>query len=339
MATRFYFQSGSTPPVTPAFSASWSSTTGMVRLKMDTVKAATAFTDYACTVNPFGGGYTGVIQLVSRPLNGAQSITVSAVRAPIIRVKNSSGLADKDLAYIIRVFSQDGLTVRGTIRSFTFTNGADFGGSYSSRIGILDNLSALSAQDGDRIVCEIGLRNNSDGAGSNAFDVGDASASDLGTTTGETNQYNPWTEFGAITLSFQVEGGTDYTKTVSNSIRSFGPAPSTKWGSGATIMTWGTSNWGEGSEGLPVDVSKYLANSQTLDEVTTPQANFNLSFSHQLTSTFEGGSQTLTDQAGYYYVFVGGVTDSEDRADTTYTEVAASATVWTGGADPGTSWS
>ena len=37
---------------------------------------------------------------------------------------------------------------------------------------------------------------------------------------------------------------TDFSKTITNSIRAFGIGTSTKWGTG---MTWGTTKWGEGS--------------------------------------------------------------------------------------------
>lgn len=37
---------------------------------------------------------------------------------------------------------------------------------------------------------------------------------------------------------------TDFSKTITNSIRTFGIGPATQWGTG---MTWGSTKWGEGS--------------------------------------------------------------------------------------------
>jgi hypothetical protein len=327
----------------------------MTRMKMSTTKASTAFADYTTTANPFSGSYSGVAQFVSDPLNGAVSITASGWRPPIVRVKNNSGEATKELAYLMRVFTNDGSTVRGTLYSRNWTNGNDFGATYESRAPAQDNMTAVSAQDGDRIVIEVGFRNNGSGAGSNSIEIGDSAASDLGTTSGETNQYNPWSEIVALTLSFQT-GGTDHTQTVSNSItasqalaksvnkalslaiQTFGPAPSTKWGE-TYSMVWGTSKWGEGSLGLQTDVAKVISNSQTVDLSLSTVTAFNVSFSYQITSAFEGTQETLQDAAGYYYLFTGGVTDGDERATATYSEQSGALTSWTSGTVASTSWS
>lgn len=335
MATRFYFQAGTTPTVSPAFSVAWNSTTGMTRLKMDTTKASTAFTDYTTTSNPFGGGYTGIVQLISRPLNGAQDITASTIQPPILRVKNNSGLADKEVAYLVRVCTNDGSSYRGTAYAFTYNNGDDFGASYSSRVPAIDSMSLVSASDGDRIVIEIGIRNNTDGASSNSFEIGDNAASDLGTTAGETNQYNPWFEMSALTLSFQSEGGSNFTQTVSNSINTFGGGPSTKWNS----FSWGAANWGDGTNDLQTDVEKPLSESMSMSDAIGLSVAFSRSFSHSLDSTFEATNGTVTDASGYYRLFSGGVTNADDRSEVTYSQGTEAGTSWSSGTAQSTSWS
>ena len=338
MATRFYFQAGTTPPVSPAFAAGWNSTTGMVRLKMDTSKVATAFTDYPSSSNPFGGSYSGVAQFVSRPLNGAQTITATGLRPIVARVRNNSGLSDKEVAFVLRVCNQAGTAFRGTLLAQTFSNGADFSGSYTSRVPAQDNMTSVAAQDGDRLVLEIGFRNNTSGAGNNSYELGDSASSDLGTAAGETNQYNPWCELVSVTLSFQVEGGTDYTKTISNSIRTFGLGASTKWGA-TYSMVWGTSKWGEGTIDLQTDVAKYISNSYSVAETLSTETAFIKSFSYQLTLGFEGTEETLQDAAGYYILFPGDVRDGDERTSATYTEQSNASTSWASGTVAATTWS
>jgi hypothetical protein len=335
MATRFYFQAGSTPSISPAFDTGWTTTVGMTRLKMHITKASTALTDYTTTTNPFGGSYSGIVQLISNPLNGAQTVTASSVRPPILRVRNNSGLLDKELTYIIRVCSLDGSTFRGTALAFEYHDGAVFSGSYTSRVPGLNTMTSVAASDGDRIVLEIGVRNNADGASSNSIQIGDVASSDLGTSAGETNDYNPWCEFGAITLSFQGEA---HLKTISNTINAFGPAPTTKWGSGQP-MTWGSSKWGEGTIDLQTDVLKSLSEIITLSDALTGAAEFNRSFQETLSTSFEGVDQTLTDPAGYNRLFPGSVTDGDERVETEYTEGTAASTSWSEPSEPSTDWS
>jgi hypothetical protein len=335
MATRFYFQSGTTPTVSPAFSASWDSTTGMVRLKMDTEKRSTAFLEYSNSQNPFSGSYAGVAQLVSRPLDGAQTITASGWRPPIVRVRNNGGNQGKELAFVARVCSNDGSTFRGTLLAFTFSNGSDFQASPISLAPAQQSMSAVSAQDGDRIVIEIGFRNNTTGAGTNSVELGDASSSDLGTTAGEANPYNPWTEFVSLDLTFQSEGNS-LTKTVSNSLNLLGLSPSTYWG--ATYnMLWGSSKWGEGTRDLQVSFTKVLSNSITPSDTYTKSVSKLLS--EQITGTWEGVTQYLTDAAGYYWLFPGSVRDADDRVTATYTEASQASTTWTSATVTSTTWS
>jgi hypothetical protein len=302
---------------------------------MDTEKRTTAFLEYQNAINGGSGTYSGIAQFVSRPLDGAQTITATGMRPPIMRVRNHGGLQDKELAFVARVCSNDGSTFRGTLLAFTFSNGADFGGSPTSRTPTQDNMSSVAASDGDRIVIEVGLRNNTDGAGVNSLEIGDASANDLGTTAGEANQYNPWSEMVSMTLAFQSEGNA-LTKTISNSINLLGLSPSTKWGS-TYSMVWGTSKWGEGTLDLAIEIGKLISNSVTPSDSYTREVGKSLT--NELTSTFEGSRQNLIDSAGYYWIFPGSVSDADDRATVTYSSSSVASTTWTSGTVGSTTWS
>lgn len=128
----------------------------------------------------------------------------------------------------------------------------------------------------------------------------------------------------------------DFTKTISNSINAFGLGPSTKWGS-TYNMVWGSSKWGEGTLEIQTDVVKSLSETVTVSDSLSK--SISKPFSFEITSTFEGTQQNLTDAAGYYWIFPGGVTDADERASTTYTEGTAASTSWSSGTAGSTTWS
>jgi hypothetical protein len=130
----------------------------------------------------------------------------------------------------------------------------------------------------------------------------------------------------------------DHIITISNSINSLGPAPSTKWGSGSPYtMTWGTSKWGEGTQDLIVEMIKLITNT-----VTPSDALFNSIdkvVGNDLTVTSETTSEELLSGNGYFYLFPLPTTDAEDRNLSTYTSGTAAATTYIPASQPSTSWS
>lgn len=133
---------------------------------------------------------------------------------------------------------------------------------------------------------------------------------------------------------------TDFIKTVTNSIRTFGPAPSTKWGAGsAYTMSWGSSKWGEGTEDLVTEIAKSLSESVTVSEaISDLSVGFSRTFENGLSFDSETTMEGLSDNAGYSYVFVKPTTDAESRnlssfsclpvGSLTYTSMPAGSTVW-----------
>lgn len=127
----------------------------------------------------------------------------------------------------------------------------------------------------------------------------------------------------------------DFSVTISNTINAFGNGPSTKW----NLFSWGGANWGQGSVDLQTDVIKALSESFTLSDALTITADFVWTLSNELTPTFEASNETLSDAAGYDYVFVGGTSNASDRAATSYTAGSAGATTWASSSTVSTSWS
>lgn len=123
------------------------------------------------------------------------------------------------------------------------------------------------------------------------------------------------------------------TKTVTNSIRSFGPAPSTKWGG----FTWGAGNWGEKGANLTRAIGKLISNTQLSDSTISKQPSV-LAFQESLAFTFEASHEYLS-QGDYFYVFPKPSTDAEERALTTYTSVSRQSTTYTSMVTATTVWS
>lgn len=130
----------------------------------------------------------------------------------------------------------------------------------------------------------------------------------------------------------------NHTISISNSINSFGPAPSTKWGTGSVYnMTWGSSKWGEGTIDLQVDVVKILTNSVILSGAVNI---FDIVpvISNSLVFTSETTNEGLRTANGYYYLFTGPTTEAENRNQSTYISGTGASTSWTQASAAGGTW-
>lgn len=206
--------------VAPAFDSGWESTGGADRLRMHTAKQSTALATKTASIPGFTASDALVRQYVSDPLNaGSISGTVKA----IIQAKEGSASLDQRAQLVIRVVSNDGATVRGTLLAMdtgalanefsatALTNRRFPKGSSGA------TLSAVSAQAGDRIVVEVGYRQHASlfssfyavlfGYGWGQLRFGDTGA-DLAENETDTGAGSPWLEFSQ-TLSFQAGGAPD----------------------------------------------------------------------------------------------------------------------------------
>ncbi len=141
----------------------------------------------------------------------------------------------------------------------------------------------------------------------------------------------------------------DHSITISNSLYTWGVAPSNKWGE----FNWNAFLWGEGANDLQVltlhyidvgsatplsamSISAYffptaIANSVTLDTSVTVTVAYvmSISIANTLEPTADMYSETLSDGSGWDYIFPNNTSNIDNKVTPTYT--AAS--------DPGTSWS
>jgi hypothetical protein len=157
------------------------------------------------SVGPISEGTAGTIynvffrQYVSDPL-AAQ--TIAGTVTGWIKAAESNLAANANGQLVIRVVSNDGSIVRGTLLAATTTTGTapanEFTATLGSRLfpGSGGTLSSVAVQDGDRIVIDIGTRNHNTVTTNytTTLQFGDNSATDH-TAAAQTTTVNPWLEF------------------------------------------------------------------------------------------------------------------------------------------------
>lgn len=208
MATRLYFGNGVTPPITPAVDASWEFTSGLTRRVLEPSKGNTpdaALESLASgnvnTNSPAGAVDAVVAQYISAPLSGNQ--TISGTVAGQMRMQESNAAADMRVQCVIRVLSNDGTTVRGTlIASNAGALAHEFNTSLrniSIPLGGSTAVTSVNALDGDRIVVELGARKHESATTARVATLssGNPSGTDLAVDETTTTANVPWIEFSA----------------------------------------------------------------------------------------------------------------------------------------------
>src|SRR4030043_1628875 len=162
MATRIYLPASGTAPLgSLAVNAGWELSTSLVRLPCYTVKSNTAL---ATTSLTWGAELTQQWcwkQYQSWPMVATYDWTTSDTVSMVIgKCSQAANQTDTHLAYVIRVVSGDGATIRGIIGLFHAAS-TEFAlvAAAATRIhnARTDGAANFSSQVGDRIIIEIGL--------------------------------------------------------------------------------------------------------------------------------------------------------------------------------------
>lgn len=195
-ATRFHLTNPGAAAVTPAFDAGWELTSDVDVIRVELLhktqtRVLQALADTTITVPITTTQDILCRQFVSAPIPPQRIIgTVSLV----IRCVESNIDANATLAVVVKVVSQDGGTVRGTLFS-TFNTDTEFGTTAATRIVNAVAVTALTTQPGDRLVVEIGAHAAAPAtAQTYAMRMGNNAASDFALTSGLTTDLNPWVE-------------------------------------------------------------------------------------------------------------------------------------------------
>jgi hypothetical protein len=199
-ATRFYLPSTGAADVTPAYTnLPWSIVTSADSLKCVTTRIGSAMTSKDSAT---GSSKVTTLnrQYVSAPLNAQ---TISGTVRGQVRGNYSNKATNPALG--IYVVSRDGTTLRGTL--LAITDGSAYTKTLTNRSTPASlALSSVGAQQGDRIVIEIGGDQTSNGNSHVTQSFGDDNATDLPVDNSTTTAYNPWVEFSG-TIGFESPAG------------------------------------------------------------------------------------------------------------------------------------
>lgn len=211
MATRFYFvQWGITPPeqstIFPAFDAAWEliGAAGNNHLRLKTYRESPAAQNSVFNTNGVSGTDMSFQQWITDPL---RKQTISGTVKGMIAVAETNLTDNYFAAMVIRVLSENGTVVRGTLLS-SFGGGTEFPTTVSS-IKFPPAWSAPGASltpvnilDGDRIVVEPGLRQTSTSTAIATIESGsDKTKADYNETEGGTGGV-PWIEFSQTLIPY-----------------------------------------------------------------------------------------------------------------------------------------
>lgn len=212
MATRLYY--GNEPAtLSPTVDASWETGTPQRRLLvefkqehsglgfLEDISGSTALN------SPAGAVDRVLAQFISPPLNGNQTIS-GAIKGQMKASESTSAASDLRAQVVIRVLSNDGTTVRGTlVASDTAALSSEF--ALNTRTnrkfprGSPVTPTSVNALDTDRIVVEIGYRKHENNTSNRTgiIQIGNPTGTDLSEDETSTAADTPWIEF-ADTLVF-----------------------------------------------------------------------------------------------------------------------------------------
>jgi hypothetical protein len=197
MATRFYLQDTTTSQVNPAFGGGWEQTGQATRRRLYRKLLSPVATTLANSQVTVPITTTQDIlnrQYVSEPLRRQ---VISGTFSMVIRCFENANSNNATLAVVVKLVSQDGSVVRGTLYS-NFNADTEFplSGSTATRIINAGSLTQTTAEEGDRIVVEIGVHAAAPSASGSANQrFGNSAASDFALTSALTTDLNPWVEF------------------------------------------------------------------------------------------------------------------------------------------------
>lgn len=124
---------------------------------------------------------------------------------------------------------------------------------------------------------------------------------------------------------------TDFSKTITNSIRAQGIGVRNVWG----VMVWGVDLWGN-TKDTKVSINKYIGDTISSSDIIYSRVSRKISNSISCAGSMNLVS--LLDGSGYTYVLQGGVTDPSDRVFPSYTSGSVIAITYTEDTSNSTTW-
>jgi microcompartment protein CcmK/EutM len=208
-ATRFYLPSTGTAAINPAFDAAWNDTSQVVSRPANITKGTSSFVEVTDTEASNSNLWDVCLgRFISEPI-AAQTIT-GTVRGYIRARENVAGVNARS-QMVVRVVSNDGSVVRGTlyaqdnrtvnesewVTTTTVTAARNARFPTTQAAAAVPSMTSVTAQDGDRIVIEVGGRAVNT-VTTNTFTLAmrfGENAADLAENETGTTEGAPWVEF------------------------------------------------------------------------------------------------------------------------------------------------
>jgi hypothetical protein len=201
MPNKFYLPTGGAAPISPAFDTGWNINTNGDRISLSFSTGATALTSKT-TAASASIGWNLQRQYVSPPM-AAQ--TIAGFVSGQLRSNCSVAGGVLSTALTIKYFSNDGTVLRGTglaLKSGTSAFTTTLTNRFIPNSG---NLTSVALSEGDRIVIEVGARQNAAVSSTYTENFGNNAATDLAIEQTGTAALNPWISFSQ-SLKFLSSG-------------------------------------------------------------------------------------------------------------------------------------
>ena len=189
-ATRFYYQTSLEAHASPALTTGWQAATATLdKKRMLTTRTGNGVEQKLESSSAGNGKLDATRQYVSDPIL-AQTIS-GTVKGQLRAYDDKASL----MAVGIQVVSNDGTTQRGILLAPNSYGTAFTTSARNTYAPSSVALTSVTAQNGDRIVVEIGIKKTAGGTATVYHFFGDGSGTDLPENETETAAYNPWIEF------------------------------------------------------------------------------------------------------------------------------------------------
>jgi len=145
----------------------------------------------------------------------------------------------------------------------------------------------------------------------------------------------------------------DHAITIKNNLIVVGYNPVSAWGT----LVWGTDSWRFNGEiiqdvgkpinfgsttlsDLPIKDIEHLSDlGSTLLSDSISKGFTRAAYNNTVTSGFEITEAYLTDKNGYYYTFIGGVIDADERGSASWNKASSTTSTWVTPAAVSSIWS
>lgn len=212
MPTRFYFPATEAAAITPTQDAGWQYVSEFVRRRLAHVKGTSAIT-IGTQIGPWtSNDFALDRQYISDPMNAGITFTSGSTSMSGQLMTREYATADNvnTIRWGVRVLSEDGSTVRATIRSIAQSTNAEMINNATHR-NFSINFSTCSASyttvAGDRLCIEIGYQ-DSVGTTPEASAKWGENATDLPVNLTQTTDGAGWIEF-SNTITFPAAANPD----------------------------------------------------------------------------------------------------------------------------------